>query len=115
MSSRDIIQFDLFYDSVCQMALVVRLQQALEKLLNYHFARDDKTGETPYHRSVRNFAPELAKKCKLFGRVEVERTLSKMNRGNAPGPDDLPLEIIEEVYFTNKPLFVRLLNSVEEE
>lgn len=78
----------------------------LKVLLEHHFEIDDSEKDTHGKRNIRNFQQsKLGKNDKLLCISEIKRTTRKINKEKAPSPDGLQIQIITQLFISNKNLF----------
>lgn len=86
------------------------IENTVRNLINYHFTTDH-TNEKTEQCSIFLYVCSKALMTNYLDRKKTERTTKRMNKGKTPKLDGLPLEIVEEIYLANKPLFKGLLNK----
>ncbi|GIY39266.1 uncharacterized protein CDAR_617811, partial [Caerostris darwini] len=80
------------------------LAESTTNILDFHFPWSNAASVSPSSTSDQEFIP--------LSCYEVEATVLRIKKKKAVGPDGLPGEIIQEIFFSNRGLFTALLNKL---
>lgn len=89
---------------------ITDMNSIMGTLLNYHFKDDSQEEDTLTQSYIRCSEFDLWKKNKKFNVHEADQILSRMHNKKALSIDGLLLGIVQEIFPTNKSLYVHILN-----
>ena len=92
---------------VDETSIKKRWQAYFHKLLNEEGDRDIVLGELAHSESLRDFGY-----CRCFRVAEDRRAISKMSRGRATGPDEIPVDFWKITDKTGVEWLTRLFNVI---
>ncbi|KFM76292.1 Retrovirus-related Pol polyprotein from type-1 retrotransposable element R1, partial [Stegodyphus mimosarum] len=89
-------------------------EETIMALLNYHFPKDSIMTDTLDHSLIRQDLerPYYAPNDVPFTVQEVECTIKSLNPGKSPEIDNIPREILLEVFYSNEKLHTKLFNEL---
>ncbi|MDV3181150.1 MAG: hypothetical protein Q8830_02875, partial [Candidatus Phytoplasma australasiaticum] len=92
---------------VDENSIKIRWQAYLHKLLNEKGDRDIELGDLAHFDSYRDFGY-----CRRFRVEEVRRAISRMNRGRAMRPDEIPVDFRKSMIKEDIEWLTRLFNAI---